>query len=250
MSNPTPARHTCHDQKAAPSPAWQCLRCSVPSPAGQAPAPSVQAEAVLRVVEAALGDTLVASARDEALAGIAAVLNASMPADQAAVLSDCEKAMLGFALEMAQEEIHARSLEFTADDKAALDSLRRMADETPAETADVRAAREALYTAATGTGIDLDAIAARATDVQQYGVEDDAFEQLVREDVPALISEVRHLRAVQASAVKPTAESTEPRPCRTFVSGGSVWCCEEGETDCSCVCHEPAAGARQNGEAP
>lgn len=30
-------------------------------------------------------------------------------------------------------------------------------------------------------------------------------------------------------------------PCRTFVSGGTVWCCEEGETDCPCVCHEGAA---------
>jgi hypothetical protein len=48
-----------------------------------APAPAGQAEAVLRVVETALGDTLVASARDEALAGIAAVLHAA-PVDQAA----------------------------------------------------------------------------------------------------------------------------------------------------------------------
>ena len=42
-------------------------------------------------------------------------------------------------------------------------------------------------------------------------------------------------------------ETTEPRPCRTFVSGGAVWCCEEGEIECPCVCHLPAAGARQDG---
>lgn len=51
------------------------------------PAPAGQAEAVLRVVETALGDTLVASAREEALAGIAAVLHAA-PVDQATVLRD------------------------------------------------------------------------------------------------------------------------------------------------------------------
>ena len=41
--------------------------------------------------------------------------------------------------------------------------------------------------------------------------------------------------------------SAEPRPCRTFVSGGTVWCCEDGETDCPCICHQPAAGAGQDG---
>lgn len=43
--------------------------------------------------------------------------------------------------------------------------------------------------------LDLDAISARAADAQQYGIEDDGFEQLVREDVPALVAEVRRLRA-------------------------------------------------------
>ncbi|OYP14038.1 hypothetical protein CFC35_05590 [Streptomyces sp. FBKL.4005] len=50
--------------------------------------------------------------------------------------------------------------------------------------------------------LDLDAIQARATDVQQYGIEDDGFEQLVREDVPALVAEVRRLRAELAAAQK------------------------------------------------
>lgn len=90
------------------------------------------AEADLAAVETALGDTLVPAAREEALAGIAAVL--PEPTDRAAVLaalSDREKGMLAFALEMAQEEIYARSLDFTDDDKAALDSLRRMAADCP-----------------------------------------------------------------------------------------------------------------------
>ncbi|MGN7139049.1 hypothetical protein [Streptomyces pseudogriseolus] len=39
---------------------------------------------------------------------------------------------------------------------------------------------------------------------------------------------------------------TGPRPCRTFVSGGPVWCCEEGETHCPCTCHQPTAGARDD----
>lgn len=34
-------------------------------------------------------------------------------------------------------------------------------------------------------------------------------------------------------------ERRKTAPCRTFVSGGTVDCCEEGETDCPCVCHEP-----------
>ena len=58
------------------------------------------------------------------------------PVDRAAeTLTGHEKAMLGFALEMAEEEIHARSLEFTDDDWAALTSLRRLAGEqrTPDE---------------------------------------------------------------------------------------------------------------------
>jgi hypothetical protein len=78
-------------------------------------------------------ETVVQNAYSRADA-VLAVLPATT--DQTAALTDREKAMLGFALEMAQEEIHARSLDFTDDDKAALDSLRRMADEAqPAETA-------------------------------------------------------------------------------------------------------------------
>ena len=51
---------------------------------------------------------------------------------------------------------------------------------------------------------------------------------------------------------KPADETatTESHPCRTFVSGGTVWCCEEGETDCPCVCHQPADGARQDKAQP
>lgn len=59
-----------------------------------------------------------------------AALDSVLPApDQRAVmLTDREKAMLGFALEMAQEEIHARSLEVTDEDRAALEGLRRLAE--------------------------------------------------------------------------------------------------------------------------
>jgi hypothetical protein len=51
-------------------------------------------------------------------------------ADRAAVLTEPERKMLAFALEITQEEIHARSLDLADNDKAALVSLRRMADET------------------------------------------------------------------------------------------------------------------------
>jgi hypothetical protein len=99
--------------------------------ASRTPAPAGQAEAVLRLVETALGDTLVASARDEALAGIAAVLHAT-PVGQAAVLTDSERQFLAFALDLAQEQMFSRGDEFTDEDEAALKLLRRMADETPA----------------------------------------------------------------------------------------------------------------------
>ncbi|MCX4622822.1 hypothetical protein ACF09G_12965 [Streptomyces albogriseolus] len=80
-------------------------------------------------------------------------------------------------------------------------------EQRPVTTADVRewlkgarCGRQLAADAADQTAIlDLDAIAARAADAQQYGVEDDGFEQLVREDVPALVAEVRRLRADQAA---------------------------------------------------
>jgi hypothetical protein len=50
-------------------------------------------------------------------------------------------------------------------------------------------------------------------------------------------------RQDQTAISKTAPESAEPRPCRTFVSGGTVWCCEEGETDCPCVCHLTADDA-------
>ncbi|MET9056182.1 hypothetical protein ABZW50_34160, partial [Streptomyces bacillaris] len=49
------------------------------------------------------------------------------PADRAA-LSEIERQLLGFALELAEEEIHARNLEIPEKDRAALTSLRTLAD--------------------------------------------------------------------------------------------------------------------------
>ncbi|MFI9344968.1 hypothetical protein ACIG0D_27435 [Streptomyces sp. NPDC052773] len=54
--------------------------------------------------------------------------------------------------------------------------------------------------------LDLDAISARAADAQQYGIEDEGFEQLVREDVPALVAEVRRLRAAVLPPPVPRAD--------------------------------------------
>ncbi|MFF6847052.1 hypothetical protein [Streptomyces antimycoticus] len=48
-------------------------------------------------------------------------------------LSPAEKAMLRFAVELADDTVASRGDEFTADDTAALDTLRRMADETVGE---------------------------------------------------------------------------------------------------------------------
>lgn len=50
--------------------------------------------------------------------------------DQAVVLSAAERTMLTYALDLAQDQIHSRGDEFTDDDQAAVDSLRRTADET------------------------------------------------------------------------------------------------------------------------
>jgi len=59
--------------------------------------------------------------------------------------------------------------------------------------------------------------------------------ELVDADVPAVVEPAE------------AADTHRPTPCRAFVSGGTVWCCEEGETDCPCVCHQPAAEAQQDG---
>ncbi|MGQ4733421.1 hypothetical protein ACUN3E_37905 [Streptomyces sp. Ju416(a)] len=70
-----------------------------------------------------------AGALDELLRRAAAAPPA--PADRAA-LTETERQLLGFALEMAEEEIHARNLEIPAKDRAALTSLRRLADDAAA----------------------------------------------------------------------------------------------------------------------
>lgn len=54
---------------------------------------------------------------------------APAPADRT-MLTEIERQLLIFALELAEEEIHARSLEILAKDRAALTSLRRLADDT------------------------------------------------------------------------------------------------------------------------
>ncbi|MCI4045105.1 hypothetical protein [Streptomyces sp. TRM75563] len=53
------------------------------------------------------------------------------PADRAA-LTETERQLLGFALELAEEEIHARNLEIPEKDRAALTSLRRLAADAAA----------------------------------------------------------------------------------------------------------------------
>ncbi|MFG3276201.1 hypothetical protein [Streptomyces luteogriseus] len=50
------------------------------------------------------------------------------PADRAAALTDAERTMLTYALDQAQEHIWSRD-GFTDEDQAAVDSLRRMANE-------------------------------------------------------------------------------------------------------------------------
>ncbi|WP_446458626.1 hypothetical protein [Streptomyces rochei] len=122
MTDPTTAdRHTCHNQKAAAGPAWQCPRCSLP-PAHQTTLRDRIAEAALAAVEAALGDTLVPAARAEALAGVVAVLPA--PADRAAVIREIADEIAGIDF---HPNARARSLDIAA---GLARRLRRVADET------------------------------------------------------------------------------------------------------------------------
>jgi hypothetical protein len=53
------------------------------------------------------------------------------PTDRPAAsgLTTTERAILGYALDLAQDQIYARGDEFTDDDQAAVDTLRLMADE-------------------------------------------------------------------------------------------------------------------------
>ena len=59
----------------------------------------------------------------------AAPASVQPPATRAATLTPTERTMLSYALDLAQEEIYSRGDEFSADDQAAVDSLRRVADE-------------------------------------------------------------------------------------------------------------------------
>ncbi|MFF0055666.1 hypothetical protein ACFYRI_14875 [Streptomyces microflavus] len=51
------------------------------------------------------------------------------PAEQT-MLTETERQLLDFALELAEEEIHARNLEIPAKDRDALTSLRRLVDDS------------------------------------------------------------------------------------------------------------------------
>lgn len=90
------------------------------------------ASAVLAVVEAALGDTLVPSARVEALAGIAAVLPA--PVDRGAVLREAADALAVLRAPSEPEGRYTGGYDRGTRDAllAGETKLRRMADETAA----------------------------------------------------------------------------------------------------------------------
>ena len=95
------------------------------------------AEAALAAVESALGDTLLPAAREEALAGIVAVL--PPPADGAAVLREAADAV--FALEYdvmvgeeGDENMGSMREAWDVGTIHASQLLRRMADETATET--------------------------------------------------------------------------------------------------------------------
>ncbi|MGA5670022.1 hypothetical protein ACPCTG_31645 [Streptomyces pseudogriseolus] len=110
--------------------------------------------------------------------------------------------------------------------------LRRLADETPdTQTPSMRLARQSVQAMA------------------------DTLQRACPPGCVACATDESHDPAPAAGARQEATATDEPapgstghRPCRTFVSGGTVWCCEEGETDCPCVCHQPAAGARQDGD--
>ncbi|WTC56868.1 hypothetical protein OH715_16980 [Streptomyces cellulosae] len=96
--------------------------------AAVAPPTLAVAEAALAIAEAALCDTLLPDAREEALAGIAAV----QTTDRAAVLADVERAIrtaTGSCGYKAED-----GCDFCGGVDAALDQVRRMADETATET--------------------------------------------------------------------------------------------------------------------
>jgi hypothetical protein len=90
---------------------------------------------IAKAVQPLLMDTLpkpIAAARATEVAdAVLAVLPA--PTDRAAVLTAAERTMLTYALNQAQEHIWSRD-GFTDEDQAAIDSLRRMADEAQPDT--------------------------------------------------------------------------------------------------------------------
>ncbi|MGI5196548.1 hypothetical protein ACQEVY_23350 [Streptomyces sp. CA-288835] len=68
---------------------------------------------------------------EQALLGAAPAVVQPAPVGRAAVLTEAERTMLGYALGLAQEQMYSRGDEFSADDQAAVDKLRRMAATDP-----------------------------------------------------------------------------------------------------------------------
>ncbi|WP_435595898.1 hypothetical protein [Streptomyces albogriseolus] len=135
--------------------------------------------------------------------------------------------------------------------------LRRMADETATEhrPAVSRWRVETLDNLANewapGTGWPVRALAVERFDAMnaqapRWKDGTPVTRRLVRETTTYTV-EAETGPAAGARQDEPAPGSTQPRPCRAFVSGSAVWCCEEGEADCPCVCHQPPAGARQDG---
>jgi hypothetical protein len=187
-------------------------------------------------------------------------------ADRAAVLTDAERTMLAYALDEAQEHIWSRD-GFTDQDQAAVTSLRRMVA-APAVVSAVPGQADnettdgcncphptdehSVYGCADGCGCEWMPKKPPMDPIHILGIEAERDDPTQCSGEEGFCPEHGfHRHSLKQPAVAPPAEAadTEPRPCRTFVSGGAVWCCEEGETDCPCVCHKPVAGAQQPKEA-
>jgi hypothetical protein len=140
----------------------ECNRCSpdediadavlamLPAPTAPASAPTVwidghpQLEAIAAAVwercERGGNSTVFDDPRNIAVAALAAVLPA--PDNRAAVLSDTDRQFLTYALDLAADQMASRGDEFGADDRAAMERLRRLAGEAQqderCETGDMR----------------------------------------------------------------------------------------------------------------
>ncbi|MGW5711629.1 hypothetical protein [Streptomyces olivaceus] len=208
------------------------------SPAPVPPAADATAAAVLAVVEAAGGDTLTRDARVEALAALAAVLPATTRHDTDTSVTPppalTEEGRLRARVQVLEEDAE-RDQGLAATGARCL--LRGHQGQIESGRATIEGHRFALSTTlGLGTGAPWDAIHERVAELRRVADETAATET---PECAAVIARVR--------AITERAANNVQRPAARLARRILAELPDQGACPPRCPCHQPAAGARQDG---